>query len=207
MKRIIMVAGLPSGGTSVVAGILHHLGVDMGRVRSDEETLAAARTLKSARHYRGYECTVLAKMFSTSSPYRVVREYVQRRCERPAGFKSNLCVLLGNSLDPIETLPISVLHVTRDLQDTFESDIKYTGNDTDRAQLRGLLHLGLTRLVERIPPTLTLSYEEILRDRYGTVTSIIRAFGLSASADTVDQAAQFIDPENGGAIAELLEIA
>jgi len=52
-----------------------------------------------------------------------------------------------------------------------------------------------------------LSYEEILRDRYGTVTSIIRAFGLSASADTVDQAAQFIDPENGGAIAELLEIA
>ncbi len=45
---MIMVVGMPSGGTSLIAGLLHHLGVDMGRF---ERGISDGR-----RKYEGFEC-------------------------------------------------------------------------------------------------------------------------------------------------------
>ena len=45
---LVVVAGMPSGGTSLVAGLLHNLGVDMGRI--------ARGVQPGARRYEGFEC-------------------------------------------------------------------------------------------------------------------------------------------------------
>ena len=45
---LIVVVGMPSGGTSLVAGLLHHLGVDMGRIAEGAQP--------GPRPYEGFEC-------------------------------------------------------------------------------------------------------------------------------------------------------
>jgi hypothetical protein len=202
-NRIIMVAGLPSGGTSAVAGMLHHLGVDMGRCRSLDEQRQAAKALSSSRRYMGYECTALYQKFRQQPPmdadaaYVMVRRYIRKRLEVQGrhGFKNNPAVWLGLASHDVESLPIDVLHITRDVEDTFDSDIKYTGYDENRAKLRGLLHMSLHRLVRRVPPQLTLRYSDVVDNPLKAVAETVEAFRLDASWTSMSNAATFLDRE------------
>lgn len=191
MKPLVMVAGLPSSGTSLVAGLLHHLGCRMGRV----PTIAEHQQTGSTRPYLGYECL---DFLGELQPLRdvqpsvlltLLRRYIQRRQHEPTpiGIKHNVLSLLG-LYDEVTTLPLQIVHVQRDLAETFSSDIKYKGYNFARAGWRGQLHLGLTRLLERLEPTTTIDFEEARVSPYLAAVRLKRTFALDGDPDAAVQA-------------------
>lgn len=194
-----MVAGLPSGGTSLVAGLLHHLGVDMGDIPTERQQ---AKT-KTTRTYLGFECTLALRTFgalpATSSQAVMIdtaRAYADERlvnADGPCGFKLNAMVMLGNC-DGVERLPIEIVHVTRDLAATFESDIRYAGDGYARACLRGAFHLALRQLVRRVPPVCEVSYEQTRREPVETVAHLVRCLRIMPTFAQLEAAASFVVP-------------
>ena len=194
-QSLILVAGLPSGGTSTVAGILHHLGVDMGSL-----TFEAT----GSRNYLGFECETAKKDIGSlpgdASPEQIesaFRAYLDKRlatASGPCGVKLNLLALLGRC-DGLESLPLTVVHVKRNLDDTFVSDIRYTGEDYNRAAWRGVYDLALRQLVRRVPPVCTIQYEDAIAYPYRTVQTLVTALGLTPTQAQTDKAIAFINPK------------
>lgn len=195
--NLIMVAGLPSSGTSMVAGVLHHLGVDMG----DIPTLAEEQQ-RPGRPYRGYECrearAMIGDLPSGVAPavlFDAMRTYAALRLARapgPCGFKLNAAVLVGQC-NGLESLPLTIVQVKRDLETTFASDIRHTGEDYGRAMARGALHLALRQLVRRVPPACVIQYEQALRWPFDTVQSLADGLDLQTTAEQRWKAAAGID--------------
>ena len=193
--KIILVAGLPSGGTSLVAGVLHHLGVDMGEV---------ATHAYGSRNYLGFECEIAKREFgglpSDASPDTMLataQSYFDKRLAAaygPVGVKLNILILLGQCKG-VEALPIKVVHVKRNLEDTFASDIKYTGEDMGRAATRGMLDLGLRQLVRKVSPAAVIEYETSIREPRLTVEVLVAALQLNPTPGQVEAAIAFIDPQ------------
>ena len=194
---LILVAGMPSGGTSVAAGLLHHLGVDMGRI---ERGVAPG-----PRRYEGFECLdcwedgiqgaydpARTEDFMTS-----VSAYLQTRlqtADHPYGVKHNPLVWLG-MFDGIDTLPIRILHIHRPLDEVMVSDRRYRGDDLHRAARLGMATLALARLLEQITPTLSLEFRHVLADPMGSTEAIVDHFELTPSTSQRAEAIRFVDPK------------
>ena len=197
--KLIMVAGLPSSGTSMVAGVLHHLGVNMGNLPTSEQEQATA----TMRHYRGFECEDAKRQIGglpstcgLEDVFSASQDYIEWRLATatgPAGVKLNLLAVLGLA-DRLEDLPLAVVHVTRDLETTFESDIKYTGMDIKRASNRGLRHLALRQLVRRVRPACVIRYELALGNPDYTVHKLADSLGLAPTGGHMNAAINFVNP-------------
>ena len=194
-----MVAGRPSGGTSMLAGVLHHLGVDRGECPTVEQL----KRVDSTRHYRGFECSLAVRMFGNLPPdatcdmlTATMHEYIRRRLSRtdgPAGVKLNSLMHLGGC-EGLEELPLTVVAVERDLEATFASDIKYRGIDWGRAAQRGILDLAYREFVRRMPPVVTVRYEDAIERPLTTVYAVESALGLMPTLTQRAEAARSIDP-------------
>lgn len=189
---MIWVVGLPSGGTSVGAGVLHHLGVDMGNIA----------TRIGPRGYLGYECRDLTEEVNARGrpiPYgelfRLFREYIIWRGPN-AGIKNAALMVLGLQ-DDVKALPVEILHVRRDVGETLRSDLRYTDYGLKRASWMGLLHCALVSLLERIPARHTVDFDALLADPILETERIANAFGLAWQP----AASAFVDPVNRGKVA------
>lgn len=123
--RLIYVVGAPCSGTSLVAGMLHHLGVDMGE----------GHWLESSRPYPTFEDARCKEYVAEPTPAqefimgggRDFRAYCEMRLReangRPCGVKIGAAYWLGDP-DP-KTLPVRLVHVERPLEDAILSDWKY----------------------------------------------------------------------------------
>lgn len=195
-NRLILVAGLPSGGTSMVAGTLYHLGVDMGSL-----TLAAS----GRRNYLGFECETARRDIgglpadaSHETIGQAFEQYLDKRLAeangKPYGVKLNLLALLG-AYSRLEQLPIVVVHVRRDMERAFASDIRYTGEGYARAAWRGMYDLGLRQLVQRVPPACTVQYEDAIANPRQAVNLLKEALRLTVTFRQYETAIEFIDPQ------------
>lgn len=194
--KMIMVVGMPSGGTSLVAGLLHHLGVDMGRF---ERGVPEGR-----RHYEGFECLdcwegAISHAFDASQSQAFMQSVVQYIARRsaaaigPFGVKHNPLLWLG-MFDGIEQLPLRIVQVRRPLDEVMTSDRRYRGDDVARAARMGVSYLGMNRLVERIQPVLELTFAGIIQNPDQSVESLIEAFGLSPDYGQIESARDFVQP-------------
>jgi hypothetical protein len=193
MNKVIWVVGVPNGGTSCVAGMLHHMGVDMGNV--------AAKPTR--RPYRTFECRD-RRQFGT------FREYLIARLEdgQRVGVKHSAASWVD---DPHpETLPVQTLYVNRPLDDCIDSGLRLWTTDRreslmeypnpmrfliDRGGGIGQWHAAKELLRSVIEPTLEIDFYHILQSSFTAAIQIAHAFEIDAPADKVRKAANFVDPD------------
>lgn len=184
-----------------MAGVLHHLGVDMGRMLTEEQLRAIPW---NKRRYRGYEdadayelvCSPAVRGRPPEQIYNGLDAYLYRRlkdAKGPVGCKVPEMSMIA-VCDGIEDLPITVVHADRDMNATFESDIKYRGLDYNRAAMRGILDLALRVLLERIPPVCTIRYEEAIKEPGVAVARLMRTLELKPDVTQTEKAIASIDP-------------
>jgi len=199
-----MVLGLESGGTSTAAGILHHLGVRMGKLNL--ETAKTADNLLKA--FNTYECMDLVKAIKRQAGGRfnfddfgnAVINYIAKRHHEAggtrAGFKNVATATLGMMRkSALDKLPIEIFQIKRDLNKVFDSVIKYRGVDYQCVSQVAAGYLSIQQLVLKMPPVLSLNYEDILADPRGSVEQVRDAFGLKVTNRQFERAVKFVDPE------------
>jgi hypothetical protein len=210
-RELIWVVAVPSSGTSCVAGILHHLGVNMGKVENE------------ANHNRGYQMfeDVNVGMFAfvPNSPLdrllnqRIrLREYCHFRAHSdpagPIGVKT-LPTAWAYDDDPA-SLPVKLIDVRRPLEDSINADQERMASRPLRdrqavpAQVfehwnraGGVAGLSVARdqLLSIIQPKLTLEYYEVLANPSVAITEICGAFGLEPTDQQYDDAMRFVQPK------------
>lgn len=169
--NLIFVAGCPSGGTSCVAGVLHHLGVDMGRFIDRP----------GIRGYTTYEDTT-ANQFKDASGRLKVAAYVNHRLNSPGGslrgFKHTPLWL-----DCAADLPLQIIHVRRPLEDSIVSDWAKVqtvagANQRERAGTVARAWMAARQVAARYPLIATVDFYTLLAERVLCVTSLAQALGL-----------------------------
>jgi len=194
---MIIVSGMPCGGTSLTAGVLHHLGVDMGDIADPEELE------DHDRPYMHYECLRLQALIKGLGDFPpiermagVFRKYVERRERKPGlhGVKNFTIQFLGFRPDLLEGLDLKTVHAKRDIGQVLCSDIKWKGWDLERAGKMGKAHMAMTRLLTEINPSAVLSFEEAMEDPAGATKKLAARLGIPWRPE----AAEFIDPIRKG---------
>jgi hypothetical protein len=204
-RDLIVVVGMPSGGTSLVAGLLHHLGVDMGRV--------AEGVQPGARQYEGFECLDcweggITGAFDPAAAQQFMASVVSycdaRRAAAtgPVGVKHNPLVWLG-MFSGIGALPIRLVHVRRPLDDVMRSDRRYRGDDLGRAGRMGMHWLAMQRLLEQVPPSATLDFGLVRESPAAAIATLVDALALAPGEEQVAGARAFVVPPSPPAPASM----
>jgi len=196
-RRMIFVPAVPSSGTSMVAGVLHHLGVNMGN--------CASNRLAKRRGYEQFE-DLDVSMFGwkpdgsgdslMGQRFRFL-EYMNYRYmtqEGRLGVKSLPTVWMYNQR--VEAWPIDVLDVRRPLMTALEKDINRLATRKERtpewtpftgpqvmARYGGVaaMHWARERLIEFHPPKLTVEYDEFRKDAPTWIEKIVEVFELNVN--------------------------
>lgn len=205
---IIYVLGVPSGGTSVVAGILHHLGVNMGNIYPGIDR-RGYRTFecRSAKTFLPAQRNIVAEILAGEGGSRDFRSYLEWRIkdaggDTPQGVKLGAAYWVGEP-DPW-TLPVRILRIHRPLEDSIESDARYQVQLRDdftpeasvfRSAQMGGYYQAANVLCGMIPPTLELDFEGVLVDPMDAIIHICHAFNLEPDEDQRQAATRFVDPE------------
>ena len=189
-----------------MAGVLHHLGVDMGDIEGVEAL--AKNAPGNRRQYCGYEdmgvyhalaqCQVngiddplFAKMDQHIQAY--LRDRLASANGQPCGVKAPSFVMTSRC--PSLTLwPMVVVHADRDVDAAIASDIKYRGFSYERAVERGIMDLALRQFLTRITPVCTIRYEDALVSPRYAVAALVNALDLEPTPDQRQAAIDFIDP-------------
>ena len=195
-RKLIVIPAVPSSGTSALAGVLYHLGVDMGSFSLEQQ--------ENARGYEMFEdkaialfCARYEDRFQPMQPHLLGtkcrwRHYVNHRLiesKGPIGCKLPAVLMLHD--DDITTLPVVYLDVERPLEDSLSSDIrrviqknKYGEHDTWR--LMSLINAKRSAdisanwqakkdILLQIEPELRLTFDELVRHPRKSVENIIVA--------------------------------
>jgi hypothetical protein len=206
-ETIIYVLGTPSGGTSVAAGILHHLGVYMGNI----PPLPGKRgymtfECRNARQYVPESPNPVAEVVAGKGGSRNFRAYLRWRLSiadsAPQGVKLGAAYWLGDP-DPA-SLPIRILRVHRPLIDSIRSDARYQRAIRDSftaedhvlrcAQIAGYF-VAADELCLMIRPTLQLQFcNDLLGDPTRSVKDICRSFNIHATQAQESAAISSVDP-------------
>jgi hypothetical protein len=210
-RRLIWIPAVPSTGTSCVAGLLQHLGVNMGNVRNEEN------------RNRGYEMfedldvgrfayipnSDLDRLMSQRVRFKDYCNY--RIAESPPG-------RIGVKALPTawiycrepKLLPVDVLDVRRDLEVSVTRDQERMSQrpmrDEEAQPLPVLEHLkragGLASmwlardmLLSIHPPKLTLQFDEVREGPMTAIEAICESFHLEPSDKQIDEALRFVQPK------------
>lgn len=223
--RVIYVLGTPSGGTSCVAGILHHLGVDMGDVPPPGAHRRPYPTFEDRRCARFKAEPTEAQKFIMQGGGRDFRAYLEMRLVEAKkrgtipGVKIGSAYWLGDP-DPA-SLPVTIVKVDRPLEDSIRSDWRYQQaeytidtRDPDRllddqrilraAQMAGYW-MAKERLCEMVEPTVTVDFYKLLaysrKASETLVHEIAFTLGLEGAAaagefgERASRACDFVNPE------------
>jgi hypothetical protein len=210
-RRLIWIPAVPSSGTSCVAGILHHLGVDMGKVHDEQN------------FNRGYQMfedldVGLFAYIPNSDLDRLLNQRVRfaeycnfRLAESPPG-RIGVKALPTAWIwcDDPKRLPVDVLNVTRPLKDAVDADQKRMSNRPNRVadaqpatafehlkRAGGLTSMDVARdmLLSIHPPKLTLEFYDVLAEPLAAIESICGAFDLQPTDEQIDDALRFVKPK------------
>jgi len=205
--RVILVGGMPSGGTSVVAGILHHLGVDMGRFKKKPA---------APRDYWSYECwDCVEKVQRDVWPFSAIRfnperrlsvlrekldEYLRVRMYTPGpwGFKNvRIFALLSVDHEWASHLPLEIVRVYRPREEALAGEEKrYRGklqaNRLARAAVLWEMQQETDRKVKL--PRVGVHFRDVLEEPEGSVRYLARTLRLEPSEEQVKSAVEFVRP-------------
>lgn len=199
--RLIYVLGAPSSGTSAVAGVLHHLGVDMGPEFNSArpyQTFEDKNVLKYAKPAPAEDVSRLI-MSKQRETWRDFRQYCEDRLARargPAGVKIGPTVWLADP-DP-SSLPLAIVRVLRPLEDSIRSNWNY-GQEQGQDKIRRAMEVAgywacCEALCEYIKPTVTLDFYRLLQEPALSVAQIAGLLGLRPDRDQLAAARVFINP-------------
>lgn len=194
-RKVILIPAVPSGGTSALAGVLHHLGVDMG-----EFSLEAAEKKRGYEMYEDtnirYFCSRFEDQYIPMAPRLLAtrmrfRHYLNHRLigtEGPQGVK--ISASLCQQDEKLATLPIVTLDITRPLEDSIIADLKRAVQKDgyrDKSE-KGIRIVHNVRaadiaacwwakkeLLSVIEPELTITFNELVRYPRKSVENIIVA--------------------------------
>ena len=196
-RRMIFIPAVPSSGTSMVAGVLHHLGVNMGNCKSEKWT--------KRRGYEQYE-DLDAGMFTWRANGPVDHlvnqrlrflDYLNYRYmtqQGRLGVKTLPTVWMHNAKP--EAWPIDVLDVRRPLEVLLEKDLNRLATRANRTpdwvpstsweamgRYGGVasMHWARERLLEFHPAKLTVEYEEFRANAPTWIERIVEVFELEVN--------------------------
>jgi hypothetical protein len=212
---MMLVTGLEFSGTSLVAGLLHHLGVDMGAI----ETPAQLQRLHAAwqqqqlegalRAYRSYEC----QRFQAAAMPLLLQGTVENRYQAQAlgtllerygdtrpygwGLKSTLLLFLA-WWEGLDTVPARWIVTHRPLEAVAASGATYCGTTSPAAlwaaQVRGVQQLARQRLLARLArhSVLVLDFDDIRTAPRVAIDSLAHFCDLAPTASQTAAAAAFV---------------
>ena len=210
-RRLIWVPAVPSSGTSCVSGILHHLGVNMGKVDDPQNF---------SRGYQMFEDldVGLFAYIPNSDQDRLLNQKVRmeqycnyRIAESPPGRigVKALPTAWAYCREP-ERLPVDVLDVRRPLQESIDADQRRMANRPLRdpgsvprrvedhwSRASGVAAMSVARdqLVAMHPPKLTLEFHAVLENPAQAVMEICGAFELEPTDEQMDTAVRSVKPK------------
>ncbi len=190
----VFVIGVPHGGTSAVAGVLHRLGVDMGDFRHRPRST-----------YDSYE-DVAARPFarSTFDHYPVDERGFLRYCDQREagaygvwGVKTFASRLLAESSRARSVF--RYVWVTRPLLETIDRDSAGTERGPNERWLRARVLTGRLiesrRLASLVHPVASFSFDQLRRHPRSIVHELVDALELETSEEDIDNAIDFVRPE------------
>lgn len=203
-RRLTVVYGLPRGGTSAVACVLHRTGVDMGRVEG------RVKTYPDGTSYPTYEDAGYLPFIHRHCGGRTVRQlepgdlpalakYVNGRLRKawPAGVKMP-GMHLWSRVPGWVTLPVATVRVVRPFEDSVASSIRKAGERNFRANAQEMME-SMERFERQRKPDAVVHYYDLLDDTDGVVRrliqDLIRAHAVPEdflSSDRVDAAVRAI---------------
>ena len=179
---------MPCGGTSLVAGILYHLGVDMGDVDFDVSS--------HVKPYQKFECREMLGIVDNLGPNASIHDLHDSFKEycREGGVKNFTLNRLAFHPELLDDLPISTIHAKRDVEAAFMSDVKYRGWHPERGAAMGRMYLMMKKMLLESPPVVVADFDRILADPVGETKALARKIGV----EWRQEAADFVDPQNRG---------
>ena len=210
MAKPIIVCGIDFSGTSMVAGLLHHAGVDMGDVETADEVAASDRSVR----YLTYEdkgllnrLRPLAQELYPLAPvvpdewvnalYHQFQAYCQER-ERKArgkrwGVKNNGLLFLSQH-EQFANLPIQWVTTYRDDDDSLASCRQKLGPEARCAEMMRAQWIALELLYDRDP--IEVNFHALLSYPKLTASLLFAELGISSAP----HAHTFIHPDTKGVI-------
>jgi hypothetical protein len=211
---MILVTGLEYSGTSLAAGLLHHLGVDMGQIETPEQLWAHRATWESLqcdgqpRGYLSYECqdflqhalpylrdATPANHYNGECLGELLSHYALTR-HGLWGLKSTQLLFLA-WWSGLETFPARWVLTQRPLEDVTLSGATYTGVNTPwglwAAQVQGVQRLASLRLTCRLGdrPTV-LRYHHVRQQPQDAIGQLIETLDLHPTPAQVAAAVNFV---------------
>lgn len=190
MNRIIWVVGTPNGGTSCIAGMLYHLGVDMGQVSEAPTT----------REYPVFEDQRLRRHSA-----KRFREYIGMRLVEADGKRAGVkCCSWFWMEDPHpETLPLDVVAIHRPLEHSIRSSLRRNSapNKTLAAQKAivkragdiGRAWVAKELLLDIHRPVISLKFQQVLDDPVRTAQMLDSKLRLDARGSQIKAAYNFVN--------------
>ncbi|MEJ1995735.1 MAG: hypothetical protein P8X75_11095 [Limibacillus sp.] len=196
-KRTLIVLGMPSGGTSMTAGALRIMGVNMGddyddANQEDYEFPRLAASLQPLHDSKGRPI---------DSKFEELRKLVRRRNEEKAvwGFKDPHSRLYIQEIYPALRNPHFLMifrdHMAAAQRINFRSQTEHL--DSIEAYLDH--QMQLVRFVKsNKAPLLLISYERALRLRESFARQVAEFAGLELDEETLSTVMHYIRPDRGG---------
>lgn len=214
----VLVTGLEYSGTSLVAGLLHHLGVDMGEIDTPAQLAAFQRAWRSqqcegaARHYLSYECQRFQRAAIPLLLQSTVENHYHAQAlgtlldhygdTRPAGWGLKSTSLLYLAWwDGLARLPARWIVTHRRLEAVDASGAKYCGVTSPAAlwaaQGRGVQQLARQRLLQRLAPRdcLVLDFDDIRMAPTVAIDSLAHFLDLAPTDSQRAAAAAFVQKD------------
>ena len=194
-----MVLGIEGAGTSILAGALYYLGVDMGHV-TFKEMLPG-----DPSPYDSYECIDLIEVikerggaeFNYPEFFWGMKQYIDKRMSQngPQGFQHPLAMLLGLKR-AVTSLPIVTVAIERDLEDVFKHQLNSSRGlyNLDRASKIGVQVYLDWAMLELMPPVFQTNFRRAIKYPGMCVQGLIEALDLHPSEKQRKTAIDFIYP-------------
>lgn len=170
VSPFVIVSGLPTGGTSMVAGILHRLGVSMGRCRwcapgKRSYTRFEDRDLIDGYVRRVWPGRYPQPMLSACDAYPMFLDYVagrQKASEAAVCGVKHARALYPATCPDWDADRFWVVDVRRDEIDRIGRDTHYSGRDTKRIEWEEVVKHSRLKLLSKTPEDhlLSLKFDE-----------------------------------------------
>lgn len=223
-RRLIYIPAVPSSGTSLVAGMLANLGVDMGVYNSGGELAQRGYPMYEDEQLFRFAVDLQDDRFAEDLTGRLVfrfRDYLNWRMiqntSSPVGVKAIATAWMTDRLPNL--LPLAVVDVRRDLAKSVASDRRYVQRRAERglqpkywverdmsqptaweryfAARAGTVakcYSARESLLRIHPAAVTLEYEQVLENPETAIRQLIEGLQLSPSEDGLDRARRIVNP-------------
>ncbi len=174
-KKTIVVLGCPRSGTSMIAGMLRHLGIYMGeRIKADKHE----------------DIDILWQPVD-----KVIKVIHKRNKERTVwGWKDPNCAKYIDHVLPIIVNP-QFIYIVRNEQDAIESELRRnrTTNRPGVKRRNTTFTLTYDRIAQQYP-TLTIQYEQAIQQPEQCAIQMAHHIDEGITITQIGKAAQFIQP-------------